>query len=403
MKYRILALLLIASTSSAQPTRGVECGAARAQLPVTLPVTIRGNHFVMTACYGDRPLTFILDTGAGATLFDFRVSQSLGIPALDATSSGGAGPGRTVGAHLRPDSVRLAGTNLEAPVALALDLAALSDRGGMQIDGILGADFIRRYVIALSYHDSTMNLIDARSFHYAGPGTAVPFTFRGAFIYVEGALGLADGATLPGTFIVDVGAGGALSLAKPFVDQNHLRDRVGPTVHRPAGFGVGGMTVGDFARTASFAIGGIVLPRPVVTLFGDSAGVLSTSVHGQGNIGGDILRRFTLFLDYPRKQLIFEPNVDLADPFEVDMTGLSMIPIPGEPKARVEFIVPSSPAANAGFMVGDTIVALDGRPATAAEMDVSSSRRRHEGEHLTYTVRRSGVDVMLALVTKRLI
>ena len=393
--------LLAAAPALAQ--RGAECGAARTALPVTLPVTIRGNHFVLTACHGDRPLTFILDTGAGATLLDFRTAQALGIPALDAFTSGGAGAGRVQGAHLRRDSVRLAGTDVEAAVTQALDLQGISERGGIHVDGILGADFIERFVLGLSYHDSTMQVIAPKAFRYTGSGTQVPFTFRGRFIFVDGTLGLSDGTRVPGTFVVDVGAGGSLSLAKPYVEANHLHERVGSTVHRLAGFGVGGPTMGDFGRASSLSIGSVTLARPTVTLYGDSAGVFSSNGLGDGNIGGDILRRFTLFLDYASRLLIFEPNADYREPFEVDMTGLSMLPLPGQDKARVEFVVPSSPAASAGFVVGDTVVALDGRPASSAEIDVTSIRRRREGEHLTYTVRRGGVDVVLALVTKRLI
>lgn len=406
MKRRTIVLTALAVAPlrvGAQNARSVDCSVARETVPVTLPVAVRSNHFVIQACRGDRLLTMFLDTGAGVSLFDLTVAESLGIPTTDMMSAGGAGAGRVQGARLRPDSVRLAGTNIQAPVSLALDLQGVSERSGIHIDGILGADFIRRYILALSYHDSTINVMDANGFHYAGPGTTVPFTYRGAFIYVDGALGLSDGGKVPGTFVVDVGAGGALSLAKPFVDANHLRDRAGPTVHRPAGFGVGGMTWGELARAESFSIGDVVVAKPVVTLYGDSAGVFSSSVNGQGNIGGDILRRFTLFLDYPHKQLIFEPNADFAEPFEVDMTGLSLVPVPGQDRAQVLYVVPGSPGAQAGFVAGDTVTAFDGRPASSSELDRTAVKRRTEGQRLTFTVRRRGADVDLVLVTKRLV
>lgn len=72
-----------------------------------------------------------------------------------------------------------------------------------------------------------------------------------AAVQVRGEVGLVDGGRVPGRFVVDVGAGTGLSLAKPFVESNHLRQRSGPTIHRRAGTGVGGTMYADVARIAS--------------------------------------------------------------------------------------------------------------------------------------------------------
>lgn len=394
---------LVFADASAQSGRSPDCSSAQSAVPVTLPVVVRGNHFFVTVCRGERRLSFILDTGAPASLLDLAVAESMGIPTRGTTHSGGAGPGQAAGAQLQTDSVRLAGTKVFAPIASALDMRGVSERAGIRVDGILGADFIARFVLTLAYHDSTLALLDPAAFRYAGQGTTVPFIFRGRFIFVKGALGLADGSQIPGEFVVDVGSGASLSLAKPFVEANHLRDRVGATVHRPAGFGVGGATWADMGRATSFSIGGVVLTHPTVFLYGDSAGVFSTNNLRDGNIGGDILRRFTVSLDYRRREMIFEPNADVSEPFELDMTGLALVPIPGESMAQVIHVVPSSTAANAGLLVGDTVVAVNGHPASADELDATAVLRRRENERLTYTVRRGGADVVIVVVTKRII
>src|SRR6185312_5751401 len=176
------------------------------------------------------------------------------------------------------------------------------------------------------YRDSVISVYDRSAFVYTGKGTVVPFTMSRSFIYVNGDLTLLDGTRLPGRFVVDVGASGSLALAKPFVDANRLRERAGHTIRRESGRGVGGVVMADVGRAQAFSIGGATLQHPIITLSGDSAGVLSGSSLGDGNIGGEILRRFTVLLDYARKNLIFERHDDTDEPFETEMTGLAMVP-----------------------------------------------------------------------------
>jgi hypothetical protein len=54
----------------------------------------------------------------------------------------------------------------------------------------------------------------------------------------------------------------------------------------------------DIGRVAALKLGRLEIERPITSLQGDSAGVMSGNAEWIGNIGGDILRRFTVFLDY---------------------------------------------------------------------------------------------------------
>ena len=40
------------------------------------------------------------------------------------------------------------------------------------------------------------------------------------------------------------------------------------------------------------------------------------------NLGGTVLRRFKVIVDYPRQRVILEPNARLHDPFPADASGL---------------------------------------------------------------------------------
>ncbi len=402
LPFAAVALALGAGAQHPAPTCAASASVVDA-LPANLPVTLRDNHFVVTVCYGERPLSFILDTGAGSTTIDLGMARELGIPLEHSIRSGGAGAARAQGASTRHDSVRIAGTSLIAPFGQAIDFSAATAAGRLRIDGVLGADFIRRYVLRLSYRDTTLRVIDREHFDYAGDGATIPLTLSGSFIFVRGELGLGDGSLIPGRFVIDVGASGPLSLVKPFVETNRLRDRVGTLVHRPGGAGVGGMSFTDVARVASFSIGDVRFDRPIVLLYGDSAGVFSSDRLGDGNVGGDLLRRYTVYFDYARRRMILERNAGTDEPFEADMTGLTLRPTPGRDAEVITWVVAGSAAASAGLAVGDTVVAIDGQPVSALRPDALRPRATRPGEKIAYTIRRAGADLIVYIVTHRLV
>jgi hypothetical protein len=394
---------VIATTASAQAPDCVTKPAQKPKLPVVLPIELHANHVFVHVCRGTTPLLFVLDTGAGSSTFDLQTAKGLGVTLGAPFQVGGAGAGTVGAARITPDAVVIPGASINVPIAAAIDFSSITGPEGGQMQGILGADFISRYVVAIDYRNSELRLYDRDVFKYDGAGTTVPFTIVGAFIHVRGDVGLADGMSLPGDFVVDVGSSLALALAKPFVENNRLRDRIGSTVHRPSGRGVGGAAFADVGRVATFRIGGVAVQRPVTYLYGDSAGVFSGSSLGDGNVGGDILRRFTVYFDYRGRRMILEPHAGTNEPFETDMSGLQLTGSGSNPGLSVAFVVPSSAAWDAGLVKGDTVVSVNGNAVNASSLELLRQRLRREGESVEFTVRRNGADVIVRLVTRRIV
>src|SRR5207237_892827 len=103
--------------------------------------------------------------------------------------------------------------------------------------------------------------------------------------------------------------------------------------------------------------------HPITNFSTAKAGILAQSDMA-GIIGGEILRRFTVIFDYPRKQLILEPNARFAEPYDFDMSGLMVTAHGDDLKTfRVHHVISPSPAYDSGLRVGDVITAIDGQPA----------------------------------------
>ncbi|MGH7616573.1 MAG: aspartyl protease family protein, partial [Gemmatimonadaceae bacterium] len=170
----LIALATLARGSRAQAPSPPSCAAAqttpRDGAPVELPVVVRSNHFVITVCRGDRPLSFVLDTGAPISIIDLNLAKELGIEIGRSSSSRGAGNGASASATIRRDSARIAGTDIVVPYSQAIDFHALNNGGRLKIDGILGADFIDRFVLGLDYRDKVMRVYDRSTFVHSGEG-----------------------------------------------------------------------------------------------------------------------------------------------------------------------------------------------------------------------------------------
>jgi hypothetical protein len=87
-------------------------------------------------------------------------------------------------------------------------------------------------------------------------------------------------------------------------------------------------------------------------LFARKAGVLSQD-NFSGIIGAEILRRFTVILDYPHRRMIIEPDAMFGAPYEFDMSGLFLTSGGGPSKTfKVYSVVKGSPEAQAGAQGG---------------------------------------------------
>jgi predicted aspartyl protease len=378
-------------------------GAASERAPIHVPIDVANNHVYVKVAAGDRTLDFILDTGAGATSMDLRTARQLGLELGRGFEARGAGAGSIQGAQVRNASVTLVGTDITQPVVSALDLSRLPRREAHRMDGILGYDFINRWVVAIDYVAQELRLYDRGSFNYSGTGQSIPVSFASLHPVVDAAVVLADGDTVRGRFVVDVGAALALALTKPFVQTNRLQNRVGTTIRRTSGGGVGGPAAAEFGRVKALRLGGAEVGNVVVQLFGDSAGVFSGNPDWVGNVGGEVLRRFTVYLDYARRRIILEPHAGTSEPFEADMSGIAFIGSDDLTTFTVDQLVPTMPGGEAGLVVGDTLVAVDGKPVTPRTITELRKRFRREGETVELTVRRAGETRVVVVRARRVI
>jgi hypothetical protein len=384
--------VLLAAALAAAPAR------ADAQQPLAeLPITSLSNLILVQGSIGDsRPLWILLDTGAGRTAVDAPLVDSLGLRVTGqgwAQGAAGRAPMRVLG----DVPVRLGGVDLPLATAVSLPFADLEPALGKDVDAVVGQELFARFVVQIDYGGGILRLYDPAAF-VAPAAPSVPLeVVRGeAFVRVRVTV---DGRTVDARLQLDTGAGSALTLDAPFVRAHGLA--AGPGLSGSAAWGVGGRSLQVNRFVERLEIGDVALEAPVATLSLDTTGVLGGG-EGEGLLGGDVLSRFTVTLDYGRGRMYLQPNARFGEPFRRALAGMGIFALPPDFRTfRLTYVDEGGVAAAAGLREGDLIQAVDGRPAGELALHELRDLFKVPGAAYTFTIRRGEetMDVRLVLPT----
>ena len=367
---------------------------------VVVPFVLRSNHVLVRGAIGDSDsLWFIVDSGAGSHCVDMATAKRLGMDV------GGGVEARGTGGTVKAGAVHdvrygVTGCTVDAPFAAAIDLEAVALQIGVPVGGVLGFPLFDHTVATFDYEKSRL-VLHQPSFQPAG--AMLPLSFHDNHPYVDAKLTLPGRNAEEGSFVLDTGASWALTLTPAYVEASKAMDAVTKTMETRMG-GVGGLSYQPMGRLERLELGPYALEQPVAILPQPGAPG-RVSIDGSfGNIGGDVLQRFRVTFDYPRKQVRLVPGAAFARAFEADMTGMILTARPdGDHPVEIVKVVPGSPAADAGVTAGDILASVDGRPFAAADLAEFRQRTKTEGEALRLGLLRGARKTEVTLTTRRMI
>ncbi len=398
----ITALIVVSIAALSAASARIQSGSVppAARTVAQVPFELNGNMtFLEVRVNGSRPLWFGLDTGAYLSVINTDVAQQLGLRTAGQSVGLGAG-GRVASINLPDVDLDINGAILNDLNLSAMTLTSLENSLGRPMDGILGAEFFKRYVVEIDYEKKEISIYEPKGFVYSGKGEILPLTFSHNHPYVHAKISLPGVASIDGEFVIDSGSNYPLILLPSFIEQNKLRESL-PTTLTTVGRGVGGEVPMPLGRVTTLEIGGLKLERPVTALptrgwFGQEGKA--------GNIGSPVLRRFKVIFDYSRSRVILEPNKFFSEPFEHDMSGLSLVSdSPTFTTVRVDRVLAQSPAEEAGIKQNDEIVTVDGRPAAGYKLLALREMCRQPGRKISLQIKRGDQMIPIELKTRRLI
>ncbi len=315
----------------------------------------RSRHIYLPARIAgrDEDMYFLLDSGASMTVIDSAVAAGMGLP------SGGAVPGAGAGGmadfHLtRVPGLIVGGIELSEQTAITFPVAGLLRKfEEVEIGGVLGYDFLSRFVTRIDFERSIITFAEPDSFSPRGSEAIIEAPLVHNIFTVPASID-----TIGATFYLDTGANSSL-LHASFAERTGVAG--GRRTIPMAILGAGGSETASLCRFDSLRVGGFSIARPVLAIARSMKGIGGLE-NVDGIVGNDVLERFTVTLDYENQRVFLERNARFDEAFHPDRSGLQL--------ARAEnggfvivSVLPDSPASEAGFKPGDRIERIAGTSA----------------------------------------
>ena len=374
-------------------------------------------------------LSFILDTGVKSTiLFSLEKADSLQLRNTSPVQLQGLGPGGSVEA--------LRSLNNKISVGKAVDwnhelfiifnsTLNFSPRMGIPIHGILGNEFFQNFIVKINYSAEMITIYDPAEYPLKKCKNCedLPLNFVGSKPYIS--LNVASETRQEQVkLLVDSGSSDVMWLfdVRDFIKEdfkNYYEDFLG--------LGLSGNIFWKRAKKHELIVGKYKL-KEVSTSFPEEDAILKARYYEDrdGSIGGGFLSRFTVTFDYGNKKMRLRKNNTFNDPFNYNMSGLTLehagmelvkeerhanvnsnkentneslnrnsISITTElhfslvPKYIVADVREGSPAALAGVQNGDEVITINGRPCYEYKLyDLTKLFSTDEGRKISMELRR---------------
>ena len=329
---------------------------------VSIPFKLLNNHIYLPVSLNGKVCDqMIFDTGA-TNVISSAAAKANAIKTEGELPGGGFGDNVSAFGLAKIGLIDVGGVKLKDQVFGVFDFGNLAKVEGVGEDGLIGYEIARRAVVQIDYANNRLTIIKPGQFHPSEKAVKVPFTFNNHVPMIEANL---DG--ISGQFEVDTGARSSISIMRPFATANHLVEKYQAKTEVIGGYGVGGPAKALLVRPQTLKIESIEIKDPVGLIETGEKGA-AAATQTAGNLGGGILKRFTVTLDYEHQVLYLEPNASFSEPDIFDRSGIWCMQ-DNAGGLSVMDVVKNSPADKAGVQPGDKIIGVDGATVTAAQIN----------------------------------
>ncbi|MEJ5993871.1 aspartyl protease family protein [Pedobacter sp. Du54] len=350
------------------------------------------------------PYNFILDTGVDPLIItDSSIVDQSQLANLRRVKINGAGEGDEITAYVSQKlSVKVGAAYMDhiPTVILKEDIFNLSSFLGMKIHGLIGYHFFNSFIVKINYNQ--------RKVYFSLPETRkknkwdkLDLEFFNNKPYINVDLNVQDLGKINAKLVIDCGASHALSLEAykeaPFPLPT-------PTFQANLGVGLGGKINGNIGRINSIQLGKFYLEN-VITSFPDfnDVAVKARQKQRTGNLGADILKRFTVIFDYQENAMYLKKNSHYKEAFEHDMSGMEVfVDDKIFNRVLVSRVEPASPAERAGILPNDEILSINFLRTNEYTLDnITNLLKSENGKTILIEFSRNGRVYVKLLALKR--
>lgn len=327
------------------------------QQQVTIPIMLVEGAIYIRVTIDNSCGWWLLDSGASNSVIDAGYARSLNLSPSGWIKGFGYGdnfdlslvqlPGLSVGSKTE---------ELHMAAHVVMSYAGLSDASYEPcLCGILGYDFISRFVVRIDYGHQYLTLHHPDWLPDSAPHEWVDAPLKYHMFTVP----VCVDDTYCGRWSLDLGAERS-SINAPYIQRHHaLQDQRARGVEH-VNKGLVSHSIDKLARFTSLEVGGWKLDRPVISLSAPVTVGSATMGELVGNLGASQLQNFILWLDYPQQRVAFEAGVLFGNSEQLDKSGM-LVGMSYTQQPMISFVAADSPAQRCGFVAGDLIIAIDGQ------------------------------------------
>ncbi|HPS46749.1 MAG TPA: PDZ domain-containing protein [Bacteroidales bacterium] len=317
-------ILNIGFTLFAQQESGFKINSKK---KIVIPFRFINNLIFIEVEVNGVMLTFMLDSGVGQTILLSLEDKEVEFENIKKVKLSGLGSKDEIDglisiANKVAINKKMIDTNHRIIIILKEDFN-FSSHVGIPINGILGYDFFKNYPV---YIDFEYNKI------YVYPDTVkfqkiikrekeIDITIEKNKPYTYGNIKLQD-TILNAKLLIDLGNSDGLWL---FPKQINGFKYPEPNFDDYLGRGFNGDIYGKRSKVKEFSLLNYSLEKPLVTIPSDSSTASIDMVENRkGSIGNEILKRFSLYMDYPNQKIYVRKNSLFNNEFKYNLAGIDL-------------------------------------------------------------------------------
>jgi PDZ domain/Aspartyl protease len=373
---------------------------------VEIPFETYGNHLYLHGKLNNTVThDLLLDSGAADIFISQSKAQAFNLKSVGKSSIPGGATGQVLTNRVKGVTLQLGALTLKDQESVVIPTAETTKLGqyfGRTVTGIVGYELFQQHVVEVDYHHQVLRLHHPQTYRYQGKAKPISLKVQGERPYVEMTVSPYGSPALKGLFLIDLGSGGALSLAtgcgldqRLIVAAPQILVRKLSTIHGAENIRLGRIRQVEIAQQS--------IDRPIAVFTADRTVECDRAT---GKIGNQILRQFKVILDYPHRQLILEPNPrrSSTDPYEYDLSGLWLQATGADFKTyRIETVYPNTPAANAGIQSGDILKEINGQSTKKFSLPQIRQQLSQSGKNIKLVVERAAKPIQTFFALKSLL
>ncbi|GAA6772082.1 hypothetical protein AAGS39_28340 [Flavobacterium sp. CGRL2] len=292
----------------------------------TVPFKLINNLIFIPIKVNGVELNFLLDSGVEETiLFSMEDKQEVSFNNVEKIKLRGLGSEEEIeGLKSTKNILETHGLRSDDHmVFIILDQSFnLSSHIGIPVNGIIGHKFFRNNVVEINYQKKKI-IVYTRNNKFQDKldkkFKQIPITIERSKPYIL-TTATVNNVDIPAKLLIDIGNSDAFWI----FENNTIRlpDKNFPDF---LGKGFSGDIEGHRAKIDKFSIDEFDFRKPIVS-FPDSVSIRNVKmVPGRiGSVGGEVLKRFTVVLDYKEKKLYLKKNSKFNEPFTYNKSGITV-------------------------------------------------------------------------------